>query len=76
MAITTTTETPVSRRRILAHDIRNYLHAISMEIQLLRTVRTDQDKFEELCKSLDEDRKAVTALFIEYQNSIGDESGS
>jgi hypothetical protein len=51
--------------RKLEHDVKNAFNAISMGLDVLRSVRTDEREFEEVCAAIDTERRRASALIAE-----------
>lgn len=51
--------------RQLGHDVRHCLHVIGMGMEILKTVREDDDRFVEICELIDKERKTAMKLVRE-----------
>ena len=56
---------PVSRRRTVIHDMRQALFSIHMAAKLLERTRHDEQRFNELCRSIDLERRRAGELLEE-----------
>jgi signal transduction histidine kinase len=62
----TTSAPPLEQQlRRLEHDIKNSLNVISLGLDVLKSVRTDESQFAEVCQAIEAERKQAGLLVAE-----------
>lgn len=56
----------VDPRQLLAHDIRNALHVMSIHLMMIASPKSNAAEIDKHCQAIDKERQTVTKLFNEY----------
>ena len=56
----------VARLHSFSHDMQHCLHVIHLGLQVLKNVRLDDEKFNEVAEMIEHERKAGTKLVTDY----------